>query len=99
METSTPWRLFLAISGLDPTQLQKNFTRKHEIDGIIEYHDSRGFYKSTLSEKFSDSVEARSDGAFIPHEAKFTFQIIPGSKGSPMKVSGRRLLTIRKNFG
>ena len=85
---------FLVISGLVPEQLDKYGLKKlHEEDGIIEYCDANGrFYKSAISESFFDYLELRLSNSEVIYEETFRFPIKP----EPMKVSGRRSLTLRK---
>ena len=87
---------YLIISGLVPEQLEKTgLTKQHEVDGLIEFHDKNGFYKSALSGSFFNYVVQRLLSSNVLFEETFKFAIEP-RPGSIMEVKGRRLLTLKK---
>lgn len=87
---------YLIITGLVPEHLERTgLKRKHEIDGIVEFHSSKGFYKSALATDFPGYIESRLDSASILLEEVFKF-MIETRPPMTMDVTGRRLLTLRK---
>ena len=87
---------YLFISGLVPEQLEKYGMKKfHELDGIVEFHSKRGFYKSALLPAFADFVEIRLKDASVLIKETFE-QTIEAKQLNLIEVQGYRLLALRK---
>lgn len=87
---------YLFISGLVPEQLEKHGMKKfHELDGIVEFHSSSGFYKSALLPDFSDFIEIKLKYASVLIKETFE-QTIEAKSLNLIEVQGYRLLALRK---
>jgi len=88
--------VYLIIAGLTPEQLLKHKkSRHHEIDGIVEFVDRKGFYKSAISETFLTYLTQRLSNASILSQETFTFPV-KGQRDRLTNVEGRRLLALKK---
>jgi predicted SAM-dependent methyltransferase len=87
---------YLIISGVVPEQLKKHkFQEQSQLDGIIEFHDSKGFYRSALSSKFEEYININLLGSSVVVEEEFTFKI-KANQDLLIDLQGRRLLAIQK---
>jgi len=87
---------YLFISGLVPEQLEAYGIKKYrELDGIIEFHHSQGFYKSALLPEFSNFIEIRLKNSSILIKETFE-QIIEAKQLNLIEVQGYRLLALMK---
>ncbi len=89
---------YLVISGIDPEQFEsyKNLKRSYENDGIVEFHDSGEFYKSTLLPTFAEHVHRRLTGASVLENEGFTSEIDGPQSNTIVPMAGRRLFTLKK---
>lgn len=87
---------YLFISGLVPEQLERYGMKKfHELDGIVEFHNKNGFYKSALLPAFAEFVEVRLKDASVLIKETFE-QTIEAKQLNLIEVQGYRLLALRK---
>jgi hypothetical protein len=87
---------YLLVSGLVPEQLEKyGLKRLPEVDGIVEFHNEKGLYKSALLPQFGGSIEKRLEAAKVAVKSNFQYQIETKNPKHLMKVQGYRLL-VRK---
>lgn len=87
---------YLFISGLVPEQLEKHgMKRFHQVDGIVEFHSKKGFYKSALLPEFADFVELHLESASLLIKETFE-QTIEAKHLQFIEVRGYRLLVLRK---
>lgn len=92
---------YLFISGLKPEQLSdsKDLKPDEEVKGIITFREAKEgkFYKSTLSEAFTDSIEERLEHSSIIVKEDFNLKIKSARPGKEMDIKSCRFLTLRKD--